>query len=74
MTTKQWGGARKGSGPVQRHIELDMETATILRTITRHHQQVDPETSPDLIVATLIRQAWEDLDAASQQASERMTG
>lgn len=51
---KTWGGARPGSGPHRRRLQLDEETAHRLNTLTKQARAINPAATEETVVAALI--------------------
>lgn len=66
---KTWGGARPGSGPHRRRLQLDKETAKVLSKLTKQARAVNPAVTEETIVATLVARAWRELDSDYQAAA-----
>jgi hypothetical protein len=73
MNAKNWGGARPGSGPIVRHIHLDMATARMLRTLTRERRAISPDITEHQIVTELIAAAAADRDTEYQRNTQKET-
>ena len=63
------GGARKGSGPTVKRLQLSKEIAAELRTITMHRRALTNNRAlhPADVAAQLIHAAWLEYDAMIQQ-------
>ena len=62
-TDDRRGGARAGAGALVRRIHLSKEDAQTLRVLTLARRALGSDTTEAGLVATLIRQAWQEYDA-----------
>lgn len=69
-TRKTWGGARPGSGRLQRNIKLSPETARELAILTKRRRMLKSSVTEDQVVADLIYAAWHELDQEYTQAGD----
>jgi hypothetical protein len=70
MKSKNWGGARNGAGRLKQNIHLEPETARALAILTGQRRSLSPNITEDQIVASLIEQAWHELDEQYQEKAE----
>jgi hypothetical protein len=69
--SSSWGGARNGAGRLKQNIHLDRETARALAILTGQRRSLSPNITEDQVVASLIEQAWHELDEIYQEHAEK---
>jgi hypothetical protein len=70
MSSKNWGGVRSGAGRLKRNIHLEPNTARALSILTKQQRMLQPDITEEQIVARLIEDAWQELDAEYQQKAK----
>lgn len=70
------GGARPGSGPTVRRLQLSKGAAQELKILTLHRRSLtnDQSIEPVLIVEHLIHKAWLEYNAMIQAAVDTLGG
>lgn len=65
------GGARRGTGPTQRRLRLNIDAAEKLAVIVGHRRALQPATTPESVVEQWINDEWIELDAYFQQCTQQ---
>lgn len=68
------GGARKGSGPIVRRLQLSKDAAQKLRILVSHRRGLinNQQLQPVDFVEMLIHEAWLEYDAMIQAAVDTL--
>lgn len=61
-TRAGFGGKQPGAGRPRQRLVLDKNTARTLLLLTRIQRQVTPTVTEEMVLANLVRDAWEEAD------------